>query len=709
MAGRSIEDILRQQAAQRQAQIQQQQAQERALYEQRERARQDYLERARMYEKLASINPSAAASAAAGAGGSGNRVIPTINGHVEFILFTTSDSDNYQYVILDFLAETISEVKDMGIPYSSNYDYYMVENTGWVFEFDNGTTLFINDNAEIVETISNEDQYSSWNKRTFYFAYFTDGTIKYFDGKEVTTYTGLPSSSIISSTYFTKNLVFVFATDDTTNATVYTWTKDGGLTECWTGTSGTSTERYNGVWANEGSDFFTVAQFNDTLDTWKTIHIFGENGLEKTSLDLSSVYSVAKVNSGYATFFGDNKLEWKFTGPTASYSFNIYDGDTDTWRQSSHAKTNYTNDSILYQEHWDGSQFTSLSNGIVHVLYSTGSTSSVYNIDKYNYVDVVWSVDGSTHSTYVINNTGTSTKGVDINDADRYDTNSSLYIGKSIFLPMWLNDSTFRLLCLTGTQSVNIAVGSTTNLTGSQGSGIIPGWNTNQRYASFRVGDYFGVWLAYSTSDAYKIYDYTGNLALSFTMSTGTRLNYSGDVAVITDSTAGIEYYINSNNIGLSPSYATQSYSEMTYYGLKPQFPDGDTTPSKLLSYNEGGFALSRMYTDEDVYEFTMGEDTIFYRYLSDQYVVLVGSTGTNNWQIYFYDWTATLLAKVDSGISYGTSFNAELIKDRLYFKVTDGSTDTFYYFSPTKSDSISIDNISGHDTFYDNWAWWVG
>jgi hypothetical protein len=64
MAGKSIEDILRQQAAQRQAQIQQQQAQERALNEQRERQRQDYLQRMRMFEALNNKNQSVAAASA---------------------------------------------------------------------------------------------------------------------------------------------------------------------------------------------------------------------------------------------------------------------------------------------------------------------------------------------------------------------------------------------------------------------------------------------------------------------------------------------------------------------------------------------------------------------------------------------------------------------------------------------------------------------
>ncbi len=76
MAGKSIDDILRQQAAQRQAQIQQQQAQERALNEQRERQRQDYLQRIRMFESV-----SNSASSAAGAGGGGTPTQDWINGY----------------------------------------------------------------------------------------------------------------------------------------------------------------------------------------------------------------------------------------------------------------------------------------------------------------------------------------------------------------------------------------------------------------------------------------------------------------------------------------------------------------------------------------------------------------------------------------------------------------------------------------------------
>lgn len=63
---KSIDDILRQQALQRGAELQRQQEQERVIYEQRERQRQEYLKNIRIYESLNSVSSSSAAGAGAG-------------------------------------------------------------------------------------------------------------------------------------------------------------------------------------------------------------------------------------------------------------------------------------------------------------------------------------------------------------------------------------------------------------------------------------------------------------------------------------------------------------------------------------------------------------------------------------------------------------------------------------------------------------------
>jgi hypothetical protein len=697
MAGRSIEDILRQQAAQRQAQMQQQKAQERAIYEQRERARQDYLQRMRMYEKLSNINPAASAASAGGTG-----KVPVINGHTEIILFTTTDSDNYQYVIIDFLAETISKVKDTKISTSESYDYYLVENTGYVFEFDS-KVLFINDNAEIVQSLDKTNFLTSEYRRNYYYAVLNDGTLYQFDGKVVTTYTvtlGTDGTDI----YVTKNSLAFTSTDTDDAVNVYVWNPTIGLVKVWTGvnTNG-DTDRYNGLATSDDSPFIAIATFDDTTDGWKTISIFGDDGTTKSVLDITQ--SANNLNSGYLNVLVNNKLVFfNLRGVGSTYYFNIYDYNNDTWRTSTHSKSNYGSNITMLQSVYDGSQYTSLSSGFAYILHGTAS-GTTYNINKYNYADVVWSIDGATPSTFTID-TGNGTKGIDVDDADRDGySNSSLYLGKSFFFPITLADNNFRLLCLTSTQSVNISVGLTASLTGGQGdTDKIPGFNIGQRYASFRVGDNFGVWLAYASTDVYKIYNEFGRNVLSLTMSsTDTSLEYTGNVAVVTNNTTGVEYVLTSNNLGASPSYATYSSLGYSHFNLQPQYTDGDTTPSIILNLDEGG--TSRIYTDTDVYDFTL-PDMTWARWLSDQYSIHLAQS--DNYVLYFYDWTGNLLATVDTGIASGTSYNAELVKDRLFFKVVDGSTITYYYFSPTKTDSITLENASEEEVLFDSWPWWV-
>jgi hypothetical protein len=701
MAGKSIEDILRQQAAQRQAQIQQQQAQERALYEQRERQRQDYLQRMRMFEALNNISPAAAAAAA---GGRGKK--PTINGHAELIIFKTSDLDNWQYVILDYLAETISDIKDTGVIKSAGKSQFIIENTGFIIRFDNDI-LLINDNAEIIESISRDIVYTTVRNKEYFFILFDDGSLKRFDGKVVNNYTGIPMGESENDTYLTKNSSLIIKTlDSNDDVNVYVWNPTIGVVNVWSGSDANGVRRFNGIERYENSTFFTIGEFNDDDYNWTKINVYDENGVAKSYLDVTALTS---LNSGEPTYFGNNKMEWKFTKDGSPWYFSIYDGDTDTWRTTSHARgANYANEQSLYQDQYSGSQYTSLSNGIVHILHD-GSTQSAYNIDLYRRLDVVWSIDGSTHSSYTVNNSSTATKGVDFNDADRDGLNdNSLYVGKSIFLPLINNDSKISLLCLTSTQSLVVPITSSlVGLSGDQGEDLIPGWNENQHYASFRVGDNFGVWLAYASNDVYKIYNEFGTNVISLTMSTNTILNYTGDVAVVTDDNAGIEYVFTSSSLtpGVSPSYVTYStLGGISHYGLKPTYVDGDTTPSLILNLNEGG--LSRIFTDEGTHEFTQQELT-WNRWLSDEYIVSEGRDG-DNYNLYFYDWTGNLLATVDTGIASGTSYEADLVKDRVYFKVAAGGTTTFYYFSPTKSDSVSIDNITSETVIYDYWPWFI-
>jgi len=741
MAGRSIEDILRQQAAQRQAQMQQQQAKERALYEQRERARQDYLERMRMYEKLSNINQSAAAAAAGGHSGKA-----VINGHAEFVLFKTSDLDNWQYVILDYLAETISGIKDTGVAKTESKYINLVENTGFIVEFDT-KIVFINDNAEIIKTLDKTNFESSINRRNYYYVLLNDGTLYQFNGKVVTAYTGIPVGSDSTQLYLTKNGLVINTIESNANQdfNTYVWNSTNGLSTSLLFISNKNgvTNRFNGITCSDVAPFFSVAEYDDVADGWKTIHMFADDGTILSTLNVTSLASNLNTAFQTPTLLSENILEFsvhKGSNPqNNTYYFNIYDYAANTWRKSTHTKTNYANvDNALYQNQYDGSQYTSLSNGSVHLVYNVGgSTASAYNIDLYRYLDVVWSVGGSTFSSYVVNNTGTVIKGIDVNDANRDGlSNNSLYVGKSIFLPLINNDSKISLLCLTSTQSSVIPAATTAGLSGTQGDATkIPGWNTGQRYASFRVGDNFGLWLSYASGDVYKIYNEAGRNIVSLTMSTDTVLRYTGNLAVVSDNGAGIEYVFTSNTLGASPSYVTYStLDNIGWYGIGSNvaqvrysylynvyvagdntnpdwgnarlldtyktYTDDERTPSRMLNLNEGG--PSRIITDTNVVDFTPSE-YIWNKWTSDEYVVLEGRDNVT-YTLFFYDWTGALLATVDTGVSTSLSYEALLIKDRIYFKVVDGTTTTYYYFSPTKSDSVSIENESAFTVRYDYW-----
>jgi hypothetical protein len=693
MAGRSIEDILRQQAAQRQAQIQQQQAQERALHEQRERARQDYLQRMRMFEKLSNTNPAAAASAAAG-----GHTTPIINGHTEIILFSTTDSSNWHYVILDFQHDTISDSKDTGISNSLNINhYYVIDNTGYVVKISDNY-LCINDSTHIVKTITGS--YGVHAKSDLVIFYDeTAGEINYFDGKVFSTFTGAPVSP--NSYNLTRGgyLIIEYRNSDNGDITIYNWTPTDGLTSIYTDVYWGFTGEYNGIDVDPSVPFFCV-EINPG-GHWKKIKIIGEQGDARSILDVDAL-SGGTMASGYIQFYGDSKVEWQFNafGGSVRYIGN-YDYNTDTWKTTRHNTTaNYVNQENVFQYSPIGTQFTSPSNGKVN-LFHDGASGSQYNIDLYRHLDVIWTIDGGNYLTYSVNNTTTWSKGVDLNDASRDYGNNTLYCGKSMFFPMWLNNSYLSLLCLTSTQSVVIQAGSTTGLTGSQGYGHIPGWYNGQRYATFRVGDYFGIWLAYATSDVYKIYDYTGNKVVSLTMSVGTYLNYRGNIAVITTPTT--DYLFAESTLGASPSYATYSNLGWNAIGQSPDY--SSTEDASLIINSNLSTGQFRIFKNPGAIDGTVPSGKISYAFASTTYVGFVDDS-SGSVVVYLYDSDANLLQTADLGVS--SINNWFIVEDRINLEKDNGSTKTFWYVSPTKVDTKVIKNVSSYDVYYDNYNWWA-
>ncbi len=197
MAGKSIEDILRQQAAQRQAQIQQQQARERALYEQRERQRQDYLQRMRMFEKLSNINPSAAAAAA---GGRATVSESSVSGQ-SYIITWVDDTDNlWKFLVYNHDTGQLSDthVTDLvGTDWDLNDDDKAVQSKGFALDFQSSSSnerrlYFVNANGTVVGEKSLDDgEDFEYTERASGYTGILAGvsTFYHFDGDNVRTHT----------------------------------------------------------------------------------------------------------------------------------------------------------------------------------------------------------------------------------------------------------------------------------------------------------------------------------------------------------------------------------------------------------------------------------------------------------------------------------------------------------------------------------------
>jgi hypothetical protein len=200
MAGKSIEDILRQQAAQRQAQIQQQQAQERALNEQRERQRQDYLQRMRMFEALNSINPLAAAAAAGGSRSTSVQEFPSVSGQ-SYIITWADDTDNlWKFLVYNHSTGQVSSTHVTNLVISDwdlNDDERAIQSKGFSLEFQNNTDdtyriYFVNAEGTVVgeKSLDTNEDFQYTERAAGYLGTLAGvSTFYHFDGDNVRTHT----------------------------------------------------------------------------------------------------------------------------------------------------------------------------------------------------------------------------------------------------------------------------------------------------------------------------------------------------------------------------------------------------------------------------------------------------------------------------------------------------------------------------------------
>jgi hypothetical protein len=375
MAGKSIQDILRQMQAQRVAENQARIAREKAIFEQRERSRQEYLKQIRMFEKLA---PTSASSAAAGAGGS-IRNYPTVVAEHWVISWVDTSTDTWKLRVNNFTSGQLSDEIDTGLTYDTGNEWsiwndeYAVSEMGHSIVFSNNMTnnfkiFFINSNGQLIATkdlnTSEDFQYTE-NAEIFLGELNGVSTCYHFDGANVRTHQ-FPDVDI--------SLIEVDdgQEDDVTadgsiiieapnNVKYYIARPSGDLIDI-----STDMLNLNSFLIDYNTDFIYK------IDNDSDIKVISQEGELKNTLDLTG-HSITSVTEN--SIYGDN-CAFSILNSSASYKlFVSYDGDSNqfiTYTYSTDLQQSYG----AYENNW-GLPNPSYGKTLTLSTYQTTTTGTI--------------------------------------------------------------------------------------------------------------------------------------------------------------------------------------------------------------------------------------------------------------------------------------------------------------------------------------------
>jgi len=689
----------KQQAAQ-QAQRQQEQVNIQRINEERERLRREHLERIRIYEAQvanAAAASSSAAGAGAGAGGGSRRPTGIDYGNVvtgQTELFIYAKSDTYHYVILDYTHNKITPETDTTISsleFSIN-EIMPIQETGYFIEFTGDTTyhLFINDNGQPITKFETGGSISYLSNNDMVFSYVTTETnynCYAFDGQEVSQF-DIDFGGEGTNFSLIKGPAVYISKEDYGSMTRYIWSKESGLV---------TLESVNSPYdANSKAGDSANFVITSTYPAWSQLKVWDSlTGNLKSTVSLTASHPTgAAYYSGYLGLYGTNKAYGLFfdSNSTTPYLLKNYNGDTNTWTSMTHSKANYPTCNLT-------SNVGSGSEAVVNLSYPIGSTgvfnspgevllavfcssqlgSPNFYIDLHAYCDIVWSIDGSTFSSYTLS-TNQPTRGLNMNDDStgsfNGDGNTVQYFGKTMFLQALLGDGNFSLLNFGAATYSVIPVTATASINQGQ---------FNQGWAAFRAGDRFGIIYGNKTParDVVKMYSSSGTLLQTATMSgTTTSIltlndNAQGNLAIVDDNNVGIEYVWNLTTGGTA-SFATYSRPGWTSTSSMVVYKTADSrTPSGLVRYTSSTF---RIYTDTSVSSIITTTYAIGTVVVAEDFIVIQDYNAPITY--YVYDMTGTLINTVHTSDTTQSDFYA--VGNRVFAVTNTGSVYNAYYISAT-------------------------
>jgi hypothetical protein len=709
MSGKSIDDILRQQAAQRQAQIQQQQAQERALNEQRERQRQEHIQRQRMYEKLSNFNPSAAAASSAG----GSRPVgqqvdfPEVLGQSEVVTWTDESTDTFKIVVYNFTTGVLSDIIDTGLTYNSGNEWYVYSNNqhvqtkGFSIVYKNNVDskykiYFLNASGTLVaakDLDTNRDFQYTENAQIF-LGLLNDVSICYhFTGDNVRTHTfpdvdiNLMDVDDASGEDVTKDGSVIIEAPN--NGRYYIARPNGDLvevTDYLLGNNGFRTD-YLTDFIAAYSEFRVSEGFN--YDTMENIKIISQEGELKNQMDFNE--GAFEFSEYYN--YGDNCAFWDLNNFLVSDRRIVsYDGDSN---QFVSVDISGTNSAIFGRTKREcDNPYSSFGENLVVASYtSTGNDDLGYFTTE---LIVYWLPKGN--SEFITHNLNLGTASfIDGMGINGFTDNRTFTQGENPLIMFGLTSSEIQIGFLTPT-------GFVTQSTGIQYSSCSNIWGHNigdKSFAIFDITDGSRVWQIY---DENSIIEETTTTS-SWEFGTNSRESHRNGTLVVLDSGTTSNSFIYTTEIGLTAGptgigevYNDINYANRTGLSLSEQVIVQYIPGQENVQY-VSGFYLLRLSGLSEFVEFpfigvspsvyyqveqvVIGEDIITFR--------LTNQDDINYTRILVYD-------KLDLSLIYdyeSDSMDYEFYSDRCLIIETSGTESTLRFIGKQGVETLVINQTS--------------
>ena len=700
MSGKSLDDVWKQMQARAAAEQQARIEQERAIYEQRERARQEYLNRFKMYERA--YTPTAASSAAAGGGRptqqqQNNDFIEVI-AQSFLITWADVDTDTWKIVVYNFDTGELSDTIDTGLIYDSGNqwgtwtDWYNVHNKGFTHIYRNTVDnkfkiFFINADGTLVAEknldTQRDFQYTE-NAGIFLGRLDSVSTCYHYDGSNVRTHQFEEDITLVEVDDATGEDVTMDGSiiiESPNNETYYIARPNGDLVDVsqYLGSVGTGN-----ILTDYNMNF--VTKFNSDLSAFK---IISQEGTLKNEFDLTP-YSINSFINIYS--YGDN-CAYIELGYTDGKLFLSYDGDSNQFVYMTASSV----ESFIIQSDLDWSYTFPKPKPGSHLAIASYQLDSN---DSLGYIctnlNLWWLPKGeSSFLNHDFSGMGT----VSFIEGFQYLTSDRSFTDGHNPIVMFGNTNSVievGFMTTTGfvTQSTGIQYASCSNIWGS--------YIGDNSYAVFDVG----------SDRIWQIYDANSIVAETQTTSSwswghsGQNAHRNGTLCVV-DAEDTSKSFVYTTQIGLAAgptaqgviynlcSYATRNYQTLAEQVIS-QFESGYEA-----QYFVGGFHVLKMTGLSSYVQFTwiglspsthylidscnIGKDIIAFAFTEDV---------TSNRKVIVYD-KSTLTLIDDHEISSASTYNIQFWDNRVLITEESDTSVTLRFVSRFGVDTLTINQNS--------------